>query len=278
MYRVGTLLALLAGVWAGVAGAAELGDGVSLRGAWRQGAVLMGHAPAGTQVSFDGHTLDLTSYGTFVIGLDRDEKSPAVVGFAVPGHASHTWSHAVANGHWRIQRINGMNKSQTQFAPQVLARIEREAAEIRKVRAVQTTGIGFTQHFIWPVVGRISSVFGSQRILDGVPRQPHYGVDIAVPTGTPVRAPAEGVVSLVAPDLYFTGKTLMIDHGHGVQSVFAHLSHIDVKFGEHVKQGQVVALTGATGRATGPNLHWGVSWFESRVNAAALAGPMPQRH
>lgn len=275
--RVATLLAMTAGLASGAASAVTLGDGVSLNGQWRQGAMLIGHAPQGTVVSFDGERLDLTPYGTFVIGFDRDQKSPAVVTFTVPGHAQQTWSHAVAKGHWKIQRIDGLKKAEVTPPADVLARIHREALEIRAVRAKQSGLTGFTEHFIWPVVGRISSVFGSQRVLNGEPRQPHYGVDIAVPSGTPVKAPAAGVVSLVAQDMYFTGGTLMIDHGHGVQSVFAHLSKIEVKPGQHVQQGQVVALTGASGRATGPNLHWGVSWFESRVDAATLAGSMPRR-
>ncbi|TAM12755.1 MAG: M23 family metallopeptidase [Nevskiaceae bacterium] len=276
----------LPGVWAallavvmgsfGAAQAADLGDGVSLQGKWQQGALLLGHAPQGTQVTFDGQALSLTPYGTFVIGLDRDEKGPAHLQFTVPGKPAKRWDFTVAKRTWRIQRINGMNKSQTTFAPDVLARIQREAGEIRAARATASDQVGFAQHFQWPVTGRISSVFGSQRILDGTPRQPHYGVDIAVPTGTPVKAPAAGVVSFVAQDLYFTGATLMVDHGHGVQSVFAHLSRIDVKPGQFVKQGEVIAHTGATGRATGPNLHWGVSWFERHVDAARLAGPMPR--
>lgn len=270
----GALLAVV--LWCGAAQAADLGDGVSLQGKWQQGALLLGHAPAGTQVVFNGRTLELTPYGTFVIGLDRDEKTPAHLQFTVPGKPAKHWDFTVAKRTWRIQRIDGMNKSETTFPPDVLARIRREAAEIRSVRTASSDQVGFAQHFRWPVVGRISSVFGSQRILDGTPRQPHYGVDIAVPTGTPVKAPAAGIVSLVAPQLYFTGNTLMIDHGHGVQSVFAHLSRIDVKPGQFVRQGEVIAHTGATGRATGPNLHWGVTWFESHVDAAQLAGAMPQ--
>lgn len=270
-------VAVLAASVPALAGAVSLSDGVSIRGQWKQGAMLIGHAPHGTQVTFDSQTLKLTPYGTFVIGFDRDEKSPAVIRFTVPGHAPQTWQHAVAKGHWKIQRINGLNKNKVSPPATTLARIHREAGEIHAVREKQSDGIGFTQHFIWPVVGRISSVFGSQRVLNGEPRQPHYGVDIAVPTGTPVKAPAAGVVSLINHDMYFTGGTLMIDHGHGVQSVFAHLSKITAKLGQHVEQGEVVARTGASGRATGPNLHWGVSWFGSRVNAAALAGAMPKR-
>lgn len=260
------LAALLA-----IFGSAQAADTpVSFRGAWKQGAVLLGHAPAGTRIEFDGHEVALTPYGTFVIGLDRDEKSPAEVRVTLPGQAPQTLRHAVAPGQWKIQRIDGLPKSKVNPPDDVIARIEREAAGIRAVRNKASDLTGFTQRFVWPVKGRISSIFGSQRILDGEPKQPHYGIDVAIPAGTPVKAPADGRISLVAPDLYFTGGTVMIDHGHGVQSVYAHLSKIEVKVGDLVKQGQVFALSGQSGRATGPNLHWGVSWFDNHVDPRTL--------
>lgn len=255
---------------------------VSFEGIWRQGAVLMGQAPAGSKIAFDGHDVALTPYGTFVIGLDRDEKSPAEVQVTLPGRAPQTLRHAVAPGHWKAQRIDGLPKSKVNPPAEVMARIAREAGEIRTVREEASDLTGFTQRFIWPAKGRISSVFGSQRILDGVPKQPHYGIDLAVTAGTPVKAPADGRVSLVAADLYFTGGTVMIDHGHGVQSDYAHLGRIDVKVGDHVEQGQVFARSGQSGRATGPNLHWGVSWFDNHVDPRSLIGrrltPLPPTH
>jgi len=270
--------AVLAMLLAAVGTAAVADDsGLSFKGQWRQGVMLIGHAPQGTKIVFDGHDMMQTLYGTFVIGLDRDEKTPAELQVTLPGQASKTLSYPVTPGKWEIQRINGLPKGQVNPPEAVMARIHRESQEIRNVRAKSSDLTGFTQHFIWPVHGRISSVFGSQRILDGEPKQPHYGVDVAVPSGTPVKAAADGVVSLVAQDLYFTGGTLMIDHGHGVQSVYCHLSKITVKTGEAIKQGQVIALSGQSGRATGPNLHWGVSWFDHHVDAASLSGPMPRR-
>lgn len=266
------LIAALLGLFSGGAAASNgAGSGaVTFKGHWRQGAVLLGHAPADTRIEFDGHDVALTPYGTFVIGLDRDEKSPAELQVTLSGQAPRTLSHAVAPGQWKIQRIDGLPQSKVNPPQAVMARIHRESQEIRDVRAKSSDLTGFTQRFIWPVQGRISSVFGSQRILDGEPKQPHYGIDLAVPAGTPVKAPADGRVSLVAPDLYFTGGTVMIDHGHGVQSVYAHLSRIDVKVGDLVKQGEVFALSGQSGRATGPNLHWGVSWFDNHVDPRAL--------
>ena len=126
------------------------------------------------------------------------------------------------------------------------------------------------------MVGPISGVYGSQRVLNGEPRAPHRGVDIAAPAGTPVGAMADGVVSLAAPDMYFTGNTVMIDHGYGLHSVYAHLSRLLVKVGQTVRKGQPVGRVGATGRATGPHLHWGVYWFDRALDPALLVGPMPQ--
>jgi murein DD-endopeptidase MepM/ murein hydrolase activator NlpD len=130
--------------------------------------------------------------------------------------------------------------------------------------------------FIWPVTGRISGVYGSQRILNGKPKRPHYGVDIAAPTGTPVKAPADGVVSLVHNDMFYSGGTLIVDHGHGLSTTYMHLHKILVKKGQRVKQGDVIAQVGATGRVTGPHLHWGMNWFDTRLDPSLLVPPMPK--
>jgi len=148
----------------------------------------------------------------------------------------------------------------------VAARIAREAARVREARLLDDARADFARAFIWPVQGRISGRFGNQRIYNGKPGSPHSGMDIAAPTGTPVKAPAAGVVTLADPDLYLTGGTLLIDHGHGISSNFLHLSRLDVKPGDRVEQGQVVGAVGATGRASGPHLHWGMNWFEVRID------------
>ncbi|MGH8456302.1 MAG: M23 family metallopeptidase [Stenotrophobium sp.] len=246
-----------------------------IKGEWRQGSLLLGKAEPGTQVWFDGRRLRLTPQGNFVFGLDRDEKPEAELKLQRPGEsAPQTFRYQVAKRSYKIQRINGLPPRMVTPPPELVVRIEKDQAEARKAREHDSDLDGFAQAFIWPCEGRISGVFGSQRILNGEPRQPHYGVDVAVPVGTPVRAPADGVVTLAAPDMYYTGGTLMIDHGHGVASAFLHLSKLLVRKGERVKQGQVIARSGMSGRATGPHLDWRVNWFESRVDAEELVPPM----
>jgi murein DD-endopeptidase MepM/ murein hydrolase activator NlpD len=151
-----------------------------------------------------------------------------------------------------------------------------ELARIAASRSVDTGATGWRQRFLWPRVGRISGLFGSQRVYQGVPGAYHGGIDVAASTGDTVLAPADGVVVLAA-DRPFTleGNLLMIDHGHGLSSAFLHLSRIDVKLGQSICQGQRIGAVGATGRATGPHLHWGMRWNEARIDPLLLAGPMP---
>jgi len=152
-----------------------------------------------------------------------------------------------------------------------------ELAQIAAARDVASDAQGWRQRFAWPVKGRISGLFGSQRIYAGEPGAYHSGVDVARPTGTPVAAPADGVVILAAAAPFtLEGNLLMIDHGMGLNSAFLHLSRIDVQVGDHVAQGQVVGAIGATGRATGPHLHWGMKWHDARIDPLLLAGAMPQ--
>lgn len=176
-----------------------------------------------------------------------------------------------------IQRIDGLPpKKVTPTAKADLARIRADIALVRKVRRRDDPRTDFDQPFIWPVLGRISGVYGSQRILNGNPRRPHFGVDIAVPTGTPVKAPADGVVSMAHDDMFYSGGTLIVDHGHGISTVYMHLSKILVAEGTQVRQGDVIAQVGATGRVTGPHLHWGMNWFETRLDPSLLVSPMPE--
>lgn len=251
--------------------------GVSLDGEWQQGNVLFGQAPVGSKVWFNGRALRLTADGRFVFGLHRDEPATAELQVQLPDEPMSLSTKAkVATREYDIQRIEGLPPKMVTPPASVTARIERDQALAAAARKRDSDLEGFTEKFIWPCVGRISGVFGSQRILNGEAKQPHYGVDVAVPTGTPVYAPASGVISLAEKDMYYTGGTLTIDHGHGLASTFLHLSKLHVKLGQAVKQGQLIADAGATGRATGPHLDWRVSWFDARVDAQRLVPPMAE--
>lgn len=247
---------------------------ITFKGHWVQGSVVLGHAPAGTQIVFEGHMLRLTKDGTFVIGLDRDEKADASLDVVLPWSKPQTLHFSVEPRHYAVQAINGLPPSKVNAPASAMNHIRHDIAESRAARARDSDLDAFAGPFIWPASGRISGVFGSQRILNGEPKQPHYGVDVAVPIGTPVRAPADGIVSLVDSHMYFTGGTLMLDHGHGLTSAFLHLSKILVHVGDTVKQGQVIARSGMTGRATGPHLDWRVNWFDNHVDAQLLVPPM----
>jgi murein DD-endopeptidase MepM/ murein hydrolase activator NlpD len=261
---------------AAVANAGDSGiPGVSLDGRWQQGELLFGQAPPGSKVWFNGRQLRQSADGRFVFGLHRDETDIAELQVQLPDEpVPLSLKTKVATREYDIQRIEGLPPKMVTPPTSVTARIERDQALAAAARKRDSDLDGFAEQFIWPCIGRISGVFGSQRILNGEAKQPHYGVDVAVPTGTPVYAPASGVISLAEKDMYYTGGTLTIDHGHGLASTFLHLSKLHVKLGQTVKQGELIAAVGATGRATGPHLDWRVSWFDARVDAQRLVPPM----
>jgi murein DD-endopeptidase MepM/ murein hydrolase activator NlpD len=187
------------------------------------------------------------------------------------------WRHslAVAPRSYQVQRIDGLARRQVTPSDADLAKIGADAALLASARRRDTASSGFMESVTWPAIGRISGVYGSQRVLNGEPRSPHRGVDIAAPAGTPVGAMASGEVSLAETDLYFTGGTVMVDHGHGVQSIYVHLDQVRVTVGQRLGQGQTLGTVGQTGRATGPHLHWGVYWFDQAIDPALLVGAMP---
>ncbi len=244
----------------------------TLHGQWQQGGLIVGKTNPSATVVFDGRKLSISPQGYFIFGFDRDAAATATLSVQLPDHQAESKTFSVQKRIWKVQRINGLPPDKVTPPPEMEQRIEREAEQIKAAREHDSALTDFTEHLQWPAKGEVSGVFGSQRILNGVPKQPHPGEDIVVPTGTPVKAPAGGVVTLAEPDLYFTGGTVIIDHGHGLSSVLVHLSKLLVKTGDTVKQGQLVAKSGMTGRATGPHLHWGMYWFDAHIDPqSALA-------
>lgn len=252
--------------------AAEL----TLKGAFVQGGLVFGQAAPGCMVTLDGRPLRLTDDGRFVFGFGRDAPETATLAVTAPDGSVETRALTVDRRNYDIQRIDGIAREYVTPPEEVLARIRADAEAAAKARELDRPESDFDSGFIWPAEGRISGVYGSQRILNGEPRQPHYGVDIAAPVGTPVKAPADGVVTLAHPDMYFSGATLIIDHGHGLSSTFLHLDSIEVEVGRRVRQGEVVARLGASGRVTGPHLDWRMNWREERIDPALLVPPMPK--
>lgn len=236
---------------------------------------MLGQAPGAVSVTLDGRTTRVAPDGLFVIGFPTEAPQHATLEVRFENGAVETQVLHVAQRTYAIERIDGLPAAQVTPPQEVLDRIARENAAIGAVRALDTPVPWFAQGFQWPVTGRVSGVYGSRRVLNGEPRQPHYGVDVAAPTGTPVGSPAAGIIAMAEPDLYYTGGTVMIDHGFGVTSVLSHLSQVLAVVGAQVDPGEVVGLVGATGRVTGAHLDWRVNWFGVRLDPALLVPPMP---
>jgi murein DD-endopeptidase MepM/ murein hydrolase activator NlpD len=238
--------------------------------------MVIGTAPAGAaSVSLDGKALPLTPDGRFLIAFGRDHGPAATVEARLADGGAVREPLRIAPRQWDIQSLPTLAKG-TKPTPAFLARRKIELAQIGAARARSGASDGWQQRFQWPVTGRISGVFGSQRIYAGEPGAPHSGVDVARPEGTPIVAPADGVVILAAGAPFtLEGNLLMVDHGMGLNSAFLHLSRIDVKVGDTVRRGQPLGAVGKTGRATGPHLHWAMKWRDERIDPQLVAGPMP---
>jgi murein DD-endopeptidase MepM/ murein hydrolase activator NlpD len=241
-----------------------------------QGALVHGRTDPGAKVSLDGKSLRVAPDGQFIFGLARNAPAHAALDVTFADGRKDHRDVVVAARTYDIQRIDGLPENQVSPDPETFARVLHDIATIKAAHEIDSDRLDFETPFIWPVVGSISGVFGSQRILNGEPRAPHLGTDIAAPVGTPIKAPAPGTVTLAAPDFVLDGRTVVIDHGYGLSTLYIHLSAITVGKGDHVAQGQVIGAVGSTGRATGPNLHWGVYWYGTALDPMLVAGPMPQ--
>ena len=246
---------------------------IELTGHLTQGGLVTGRAQPGDKVLLGDRALLVGEDGLFVFGLGRDQAPSAQLTIVHRDGTTEQQMVDVAQRSFDIQRIDNMEQAKVTPNPADLARIKVEQEKVNEVRGVPTPARDFLVPFIWPAHGPISGVYGSQRILNGEPRAPHYGLDIAAPEGSPVIAPAPGIVRLVASDFFLTGGTVILDHGFGVQSVFIHMTAVQAKVGTHVKQGEVIGHVGQTGRATGPHLHWGMNWLDVRLDPAFWVPP-----
>jgi murein DD-endopeptidase MepM/ murein hydrolase activator NlpD len=251
-------------------------EAISLEGALEQGGLVRGRVAPGTALALDGRTVRVAPDGQFILGFGRDAPAHISLVAALPDGRELTQDIALERREYQVQRIDGLPPQMVTPDPALLERIQRETKKIRSARTADTDQLFFETRFEWPVTGPISGVYGSQRILNGEARAPHLGVDIAAPAGTPVKADAAGTVTLAEPELYFTGGTLIIDHGYGLSSIYQHMSRLDAAVGQHLEQGEIVGAVGATGRVTGAHLHWGMNWYEVAIDPQLVVGPMPK--
>ncbi|NDV92734.1 peptidoglycan DD-metalloendopeptidase family protein [Alteromonas sp. 345S023] len=248
---------------------------VQLHGTMTQGSLLRGQVPVGTEVVLDGEPVRVNKQGKFVIGFERKAELSHRLEATFPDGTRVEKPIELAERAYNIQRIDGLDQKMVSPPESVLARIKQDNIDVAKARSQVTDLDAVFTRFQWPAKGPITGVYGSQRILNGTPKWPHYGVDVGGATGTKVTAPASGTVTL-AQDLYYSGNTLIIDHGMGVFSTFLHLNAVTVKVGDKVAQGEQIGTIGATGRATGPHLDWRINWRKMRLDPQTLVSGLPQ--
>ena len=264
----------LSACWVGIAGAEPC---TVLEGNATQGGMLAGHTLPSATVTFADIAVPVLPDGAFLLGLGRD--MPRTNTLRITTDETCVQEVAITIREYRLQEITGVPQQTVTPSKEHLERIRAERAKVRIAKAQRLSRAdGFRavrDGFTWPVTGRISGVYGSQRIYNGTPGTPHYGVDVARPTGTPVTAPAAGRVTLAEPDLFYSGGTVILDHGYGLSSSFLHLSEVSVAVGDQLAPGDLIGAIGATGRATGPHLDWRMSWFNQRIDPQLLVPPMP---
>lgn len=244
--------------------------GLQLEGELTQGGLIRGKAEGASKVFFNDTELPLTADGRFVFGVGRDAPKKHRLTVLQNGEERHH-ELTFTSRQYDIQHVNGVAQKYVTPPADVTERIRRDNQRVRAVRATISQLPHIFATAVMPAQGRISGVYGSQRVFNGEPRNPHYGLDVAAPVGAPVIAPLNGTV-LLAEDLYYSGLTLIIDHGFGVSSTFMHLSKFTVASGDKVVQGEKIAEIGATGRVTGPHLDWRINWQQERLDPALLPG------
>lgn len=267
---VGAVLRSIALAWMMLTANALAAGAPSLPPSIQQGQLLIVHGVPGAEVEVDGRRVRVDAEGRFLLAAAREAVEPLGLRLRLPDGREQRGEVPVTARDWPVEAVQGVPPRTVEPPPEIAARIAREQASVAAARDRDDPRSDFAQGFSWPLSGRISGRFGASRSYNGKPGSAHSGMDIAAPAGSQVKAPAAGIVTFAADDLYLTGGTLLIDHGHGLSSVFLHLSRIDVRPGQRVERDAPIAAVGATGRATGPHLHWGVNWFGTRLDPLLL--------
>jgi len=249
---------------------------LKLNGVLTQGGLVVGKTTAKSTVTLNGIRVTVSPSGHYLLGFGRDAKLENVLVIETESGKKQSFPLKLKKQEYKIERIDGLPSNKvTPRKPEELERIAKEVSLVKAARNTLSTREDYLDQIIWPAKGRLSGFYGSQRILNGVPKRPHYGLDIANKTGTQVVAPWSGRVILVHEDMFFTGGTLIIDHGFGLTSTYIHLSKLHVKEGDEVARGQLIAEIGMTGRATGPHLDWRINLGQERLDPYLLVKETP---
>ena len=238
-----------------------------------EGNLIVARTNPSNKIKINNEFLEIDESGIFVFGFHRDEENPIKLVIINNENEQFKTSIKPIKRVYKIQRIDGLKKSMVTPPENIISRIKSDRKKVNKARKVKLEMGDFIQGFDWPLKGLITGVYGSQRILNDIPKSPHFGIDISVPIGTSVKAPASGIITLTE-DLYYSGYTVILNHGLNINSTFLHLSEINVNVGDRIGRGDLIGHSGDTGRSTGPHLDWRIDWNGKRLDAEMLAGPM----
>ena len=244
-------------------------NAVEFKGKFIQGHYIVGVTDPSSKIIIDKKNVKVSEDGYFVFGIDRDRKFDLTI-TNINNGKKETIIKKVLKRKYNIQRIDGLEESKVTPPESVYKRIKKENNAIGEARAINSDLIYFKEKFIMPVEGIISGVYGSQRILNGKPRWPHYGIDIAAKQGTMIKSSGTGVVTMAEDDLYYTGGTVIMDHGHGISTIYSHLENVLVSVGDRINQGDIIGTVGSTGRSTGPHLDFRINWFQTRLDPMSV--------
>ena len=244
-------------------------NAIKFEGKFLQGHYIVGITEPEAKIRIDKKIIKVSKDGYFVFGLDRDRKYDVIISKSLNGK-QQIYTKKVLKRKYKIQRIDGLPKNKVTPPESVYKRIKEENNKIGKARAIDSNLSFFKDKFIMPVEGIISGVYGSQRILNGKPRWPHYGIDIAAKKGTMIKSSGSGIVTMAEDDLYYTGGTVIMDHGHGISSIYSHLENVLVSVGDQIYQGDIIGTVGSTGRSTGPHLDFRINWFQTRLDPMSV--------
>ncbi len=242
---------------------------IEFTGKFLQGHFIIGQTDPAAKIIIDKKQVKVSEDGFFVFGLDRDRKFDLTITKIIDGKKDKIIKK-VLKRKYNIQRIDGLEESKVTPPESVYKRIKEENNKIGQARAINSDLPFFKNQFIMPVEGIISGVYGSQRILNGKPKWPHYGIDIAAKQGTMIKSSGSGVVTMAEDDLYYTGGTIIMDHGHGISTIYSHLENVMVSVGDKINQGDIIGTVGSTGRSTGPHLDFRVNWFQTRLDPMSV--------